>query len=402
MPAHTFFYFLASDCVWEENKMKKLFALFVMAIFLISLVPAAFAISDTAGGQGNGQGQVVQAQTDTTAQTRDAVQARQAKAEQVKERIKNVREKYQEARERYKQNKEQVRERLANAKEKRAEAKARHEEARQKIQERKEKLQACKDSETEDCKKTRRETKMHTKGYLSNVAEHVLGLIAKTKERVEASDMPEDQKTELIAKLDEKAEEIAGAAEAVAELGEDSTREDYQEAVKLIREAWKDTKEDIKKGAGKVAANKIRALNTRMEQLQTKLRNTVQRLENAGADTIPVKAQLAEFETKLALSKTAEQEAQNKYQAGDIQGAVEKTKEAHRHLLAAHKALKQFVQNMKQVRGGEDALKARERNQERMNEGAGAQERMQERQETPVEQAEEIGETPEEGSNETA
>ncbi len=44
------FLFFGLVCVWEETKMKKLFAMFVMAIFLISLVPAVFA------AQGDGQG----------------------------------------------------------------------------------------------------------------------------------------------------------------------------------------------------------------------------------------------------------------------------------------------------------------------------------------------------------
>ncbi len=350
------FLFFGLVCVWEEYKMKKLFALFVMAIFLISLVPAAFAV------QGDGQGGTQAASTLYQEQT----QARQVRADQIGERMGSMRERYQAVRERYAQNKEQMRARLTQAKEKRAEAKAKHQEARQKIQERKEKLNSCKGSETEDCRKTRKETKRHTKTYLSNVAEHVMGLIAKTKERVEASNMPEDQKAEILAKLDENAVKIASAAESVEELGEESAKEDYVEAAKLIRESWKDTKKSIKNGAGKVAANKIRALNTRMEQLQTKLRRTVQRLENAGEDVTPVKAQLAEFEAKLSQSKAAEQEAQSKYQAGDIAGAVEKTKEAHRYLLEAHKALKQFVRNMKQIRGGEKALRerAREREQE--------------------------------------
>ena len=351
--------------------MKKLFAMFVMAIFLISLVPAVFA------AQGDGQGGS-QAQP-TLYQNGDQTPVKQVRAEQAKERIGSMRDRYQVAREKYKQNKEQMRTRLANAKEKRVEAKAKQQEARQKIQERKEKLNSCKGSETEDCKKTRKETKMHTKEYLSNVAEQVLGLIAKTKERVQASNMGEEQKAQIMTKLDAQAAEIASASDSVEELGEESTREDYQEATKLIRESWKGTKDEIKKGAGKVAANKIRALNNRMEHLQTKLRKTVERLENAGEDVTAVKEQLAEFEAKLAQSKAAEQEAQNKYQAGDIDGAVEKTKEAHRYLQAAHKALKQFVRNMKQVKGGEKAL--RERTREREQEGAGEQEQVQEGQE---------------------
>jgi len=351
----TLFLFFGLVCVWEEYKMKnKLFALFVMAIFLISIVPAAFA------EQGNGNGNENQPEP-TLYQDRaqvqgEAKQVRQVRAEHAKEKMKNMRERYHTAREKYAQNKEQMRTRLVNAKEKRAEAKTKHQEARQKIQERKEKLNSCKDSETEDCKKTRKETKKHTKDYLSNIAEHVLGLIAKTKERVEGSNMPEDQKAELLAKLDENAAEIAGAAEAVGELGEESTREDYKEAVKLIRESWKDTKKSIKKGAGKVAANKIRAIGVRLERLSAKLHKMIERLENAGEDVSKAQEQLDAYDQNLASAKAAREEAQSLYQSGDVAGAVEKTKEAHRYLLEAHKALKHVVRDIKSKKGGEDAL----------------------------------------------
>ena len=363
-----------------------------MAIFLISLVPAVFAVNDNANGQG-GQGG---AQAQPTLQ-QEQTPAKQARAEQAAGKMENMRDRYQTAREKFAQNREQMKERLAMAKEKRAEAKAKHQEARQKIQDKKQELAACKASETENCKQLRKETRKQTKNYLSGVAEHILGMIAKTKENIQASKMPEAQKAEMIAKLDAKAEEIAGALEITEGLTEESTKEDFQEAANIIKESWNGTKDEIKKGAGQVAANKIRALNTRMEQLQTKLHSMVQRLETAGADTTPVKAQLEEFGAKLSQSKAAEQEAQNRYQSGNIAGAVEKTKEAHKYLVEAHKALKQFVQNMKQVRGGEQALKARERAQERIQEGAGEQEQEQE------EQAEEPEETPEDSEgNETA
>lgn len=365
--------------------MKKLFALFVMALFVISMVPAAFAANDNAGRGATGD-----AGTDTI-QARQQTTVTVAGQDGQAGKMKNMRERYQEMREKYAQNKEQVRERLAMAKEKRAEAKAKHQDAQKRIQERKEQLTACKGSETENCRQARRETKRATKEYLSGVSEHVLGLLAKTKERVQASNMPEDQKAEILAKLDERAVEIAGAAESVVELGEEDTKEEFVEAAKIIKNSWKETKQGIKKGVGKVAANKIRAVTTRMEQLQTRVQRTLQRLSGEGKDTSRAQAQLTAYEAQLEAAKTANNEAEQLYQSGDIDGAVAKTKEAHRNLLKAHKALKQLVKDIKGVQGGEEALqeRARERTQERMLDGEGEQERMQERAQEADEDADE-------------
>lgn len=380
--------------------MKKLLSLLIIAMFVVSLSPAVFAVNDNAGGQGAGNSDAtptVTAAKTGADDTADTI-AKRVKA-QPKERIKNMREKYQEAKERLKQNKAQLRERLANAKEKREQAKAKHINAKGKIEGRKAKLSACKDDESEDCKALRKETRKHTKDYLSGVAEHVLGMIAKTKERVEQSNMPEEQKAEMLANLDSKAEEIAGALEASNELTEESTKEEFQEVTDVIQEAWKGTKDEIKKGAGKVATNKIRALNTRMKQLETKLQKTVERLENAGQDTSVAQTQLDSFKEYLDKSKASEQEAQNKYQAGDTAGAVEKTKESHRYLVEAHKNLKQLVQTIKKAQGGEEALKARNQNREQTGQEDEAE---TETTETNVETEEAGSETDASDSAETA
>ena len=382
--------------------MKKLISLFVMAIFIVSLVPAAFAMSDNAGGQENGQGSdttpTVAAQQGDTTNT-PQIAARGVKIANAKGKLKTVRERYQDAREKYKQNKEQLKERLAKAKERRKIVMQKHQQAKERIKERREQLTACKDSETESCKGLRKETKRNTKNYMSGVAEHMLSMIAKTKERVEASDMPDEQKREILTKLDAQAEEVASALDSMEELGEESSKEDFKEAAKVLRESWKETKKGIKKGVGTAAANKIRAAGVRMERLSAKVQKMLERLESSGQDVSAATEQLAKYDENLASAKAAREEAQAKYQSGDIEGAVEKTKEAHRYLLEAHKALKQIVRHIKQAKGGEDALKVREREQVRAQDGAGEQEQEQAGQEDA---AEEEGDTASEGANETA
>jgi len=369
--------------------MRKILSLLIIAMFVVSLAPAVFAANDNAGGQGNGNAGRTDA-TPTLYQDRaqgPSDDTKQVRAEHVKENMVNARERFQAARAKYAQNREQLRERMAKVKERRAEAKAKHTEAKGKIEGRKAKLNACVGDEGEDCKALRKETRKHTKDYLSGVAEHVLGMIAKTKERVENSNMPAEQKAEMLANLEAKAEEIAGALETAEGLTEESSKEEFQEVAKIIRESWNGTKDEIKKGAGKVATNRIRALNNRMEQLQTKLQKTLERLEKAGEDTSAAETMLNAYKENLDKSKAAEQEAQAKYQEGDTKGAVAKTKEAHRHLVEAQKSLKRLVQTIKKAKGGEDALKARHREQT----GQEAED---------IEEAEETGEASSE-SNET-
>ncbi|MBW3001631.1 hypothetical protein KY338_00555 [Candidatus Woesearchaeota archaeon] len=351
--------------------MKKLFALFVMAIFLISLVPAAFAIED--------------AGTDNTTAQANQMRAKKIKPMSVKARAEKLKEKHIEIRERYQKNKELMKERLNTAKERRKVAIQHHQEAKEKINARKAQLAGCKDNNSTECMDARKETRLQTKRYLTNVAEHILAMIAKTKERVENSNLADDDKRDLITKLDEEAEEIASALDMLEELGEDSTKEEFKEITQIIRESWKDLRLIIKKGVGKVANGKIHAINVRLGNLKRKLHKIVDRLENAGKDTSTVKPYLETFDEKLEEAKNHRDRARSLYQEGKIDEAAKATKEAHGALREAHTALKNFVRALKTIKGGEDALKGAD---------------TEESEETPAEQADDIDETPEEG-NET-
>jgi len=358
--------------------MKKIMCLFMMAIFLVSLVPAAFAVEL----DNTGDNETTPTPTLYKAKSKEA---RQMKVGAVKEKAKNLRERYTVAREKYKKNKEIMRERLAKAKEKRVEVKANHQEARQKIQERKERLAACKDSETEDCKELRKDTRTQTKRYLINIAEHVLAMISKTKERVENSNLDEEQKSELLSDLDEKAEEIAGALETIEGLDENSTKEDYVEAAKIIKESWKELRHTIKKGVGRVANGKIHAISVRLGNLKRKLHKIVERLDNAGKDTSQITPLLDDFDAELEKAKEARDKARQLYQENKIQEAVEATKEAHQALRETHKTLKEIVRAIKAIKGGSEALASSE----------------DEAEEPAVEEAEETGEETEEAATDS-
>jgi len=351
----------------------KLFALFVMAIFLISIVPAAFAEENN---------------TDNTTAQNNQMRAKKLRPMPIKVKAENIRAKHLQLRERYQKNKELMKERLTKARDRKKIAKQHHEEAKDKIKERRAQLAACKENNSTDCVKARKDTRVQTKRYLTNIAEHILAMIAKTKERVENSNLADDEKRDLISKLDEEAEDIAGALDMLEEFGEDSTKEEFKEVTKIIRESWKDLRLIIKKGVGKVANGKIHAVSVRLANLKGKLHKIVERLENAGKDTSKVKPLLETFDEKLEEAKNHRDRARSLYNEGKIDEAAKATKEAHLALRGAHKALKDFVRALKELKGGEDALKGEDTEE--------TPEEDDESEETPVEQAEDIGETPEE------
>ncbi|MBD3303806.1 hypothetical protein GF343_01555 [Candidatus Woesearchaeota archaeon] len=358
--------------------MKKLFALFVMTIFLISLVPAAFAIQENNADN-------------ITAQDKQ-VRAKKIKPMQAKARVKNIREnireKHVKLRERYQKNKELVREKLTKAKERRKVAIQHHQEAKQKINARKAQLAGCKDNNSTECVNARKETRVQTKRYLTNIAEHILAMIAKTKDRVKKSNIEDEEKSGLITKLDEEAEEIAGAMDTLEELGEDSTKEEFKEVTKIIRESWKDLRLIIKKGVGKAANGKIHAISVRLGNLQRKLHKIMDRLEDAGKDTSTAEPYIETFDEKLEEAKNHRDRARALYKEGKVDEAAKATEEAHTALREAHKALKNFVRALKAIKGGEKALKGEETDKASVNDD--------ESEETPVEKAEDIGESPEE------
>jgi len=365
--------------------MKKLISLFVMAIYIISLVPAAFAIEDS--------NTTVQSNDTTVQGTDDSSNTPKvnARIKPMKVQRATFKERYQETRERFQKNKKLLRERLTKARERKKVAVQHHKEAKQNIQERRARLAACKDQDTEECKNLRKDTRKETKRYLLNIAEHVLSMIDKTEERVKNSNLDETQKSELLADLEAKAEEIASAMETIEGLTEDSSKEEFIEAARTIKEAWKELRHIIKKGIGMAANGKIHAISERLGNLKRKLHQIMDRLEDAGKDTSKAKPFLETFDEKLEEAKDARDRARSLYQEGKIEEAVKATKEANNALREAHKALKNFVRALKAIKGGEDALKG-----EAVAEDTEDAED-KESEETPVEEAEETGEEPEEG-----
>jgi hypothetical protein len=358
----------------EVGKMKttKMWALLVLALFVVSLAPFAAA----QGGSGQGAGASAEAgagaQAQATEQAGAGVETREeklAKIQQIKSElmqkrvqvraeIEGVRNAFQE---RYQQNKEQRKEMRQERKdmhqqwkEKRTELKSEREQARAELGQTKGNLAQCRGSDSADCQETRKQAKVQAGKFLTKASEHIIAVIEKAKERIQSSALSDEAKATLIADLEADVAEIDAAQEASAALDETATKEDLKAAADTIKQLWGKAKEDIKTAMGAVVSNRVGGIVVKMEKLADKFERVIAKLEGKGKDVGALKAKQADYQAKLDSAKALQEEAKVLIAAGDRAGANEKIKSAHQELKAANELLRGIVQEIRGAGGAEE------------------------------------------------
>lgn len=350
-------------------------ALFVLAVFLVSVVPFAAAeeasveVETSADAEAQLMTKRVGEQYDATRNERIAsaetrrleLQAKRADARaNIDVRRGAIKQRFEELRQARQMRKELYQE----LKEKRSELKQERETARIALGDQREKLRTCKGSDTAECDMSRKEARANAATFLNRAAEHILALLQQAKERVENSDLSADEKAKLTAEIDANLAEVDAALQAVSLLGENATKEDLKEASQVIRDAWQDAKKGIKHGVGKVASKRIGGVIVKMERLSAKFDRVIARLEAAGKDTGAAEAKKAEFDAKLDAAAALHAEAKALFEAGNHPAAAEKIRAAHAELKAAHEILKGIVQEIRGIGGSKDLEEEAEESEE--------------------------------------
>ena len=358
--------------------MKKILCLLVAAIFLISIAATAFAeenattddaaVTVTAESDGADQKKLTQQTSKDFEQKRNEfMQQAQAKRQQLVEKreqamahlsdkVKEMKERRNAQRENYLQKKVELKEKAAKARERKEEAKAKHTEAKARLAEKKEQLKECKESETEECAALRADAKKDAKEFLSNIADRVLAMLERAKDRVEKSKLSDAEKTTLLDQIDVKMAEIASTKDIAESLNENSTKEEVAEVAKTLKDAWQGTKDAIKKGAGLAAADKLGGVIVKSEHLQAKLEKILSKLSDKGIDVSGASDLKTDFDQKLAEAKNLHEEAKALFKEGKVPEAAQKTRDAHAALKEAHNILKDIVSELKGTKEGKEAL----------------------------------------------
>jgi chromosome segregation ATPase len=350
--------------------MKKLYTILILAVLVLSMVPAAFAqegkIYKTMSAE-------PAEENDTQEPIRERLNVLRNEStqerEQIRERIQNLseqnlslRERIQErlkiGREITKEKIEQARERYQEAKEKYQTAKERYAQAKSMVREVKGVIAKCREEDgSERCVQARSQIKVHSKDFLSNTADRIINVLEKLKAKVEANeDLTEEQAAEMIEDIDAKIAEIQAAKESAENLTNVSTKQEIQEAARVLKQKWVKTRVVAKRNAGRLVNEKIGGIIVRAEKLQVKLERILAKLESQGYDTSGIEDKLAEFDAEITA-------ANEKYEAARAQletrgEANRLMKEARQNLKNAHFILKDIFFSIKGIADGQRLLEA--------------------------------------------
>lgn len=315
--------------------MKKLFIIFT--IFLLSFSTVVFAEEDTDTPLGlreriRDKAQDINVDSQRIADAK-LVDVKLVDAKRiVKRRITNIQE---------------ARQKVVTARERYITAKENYRDKKQELNKLKTKYQECLDLDTEDCKQHKKQTKRIAIEHLTHSADLILEKFLELKDRIEAStDLTEEEVQESITKIDEKIVEIEIAKATLANINEDTSREEIKEAANTIKDAWKKVKVNMYQVKLKHLGARFRNLIAKAEILGTRAQERASEVDSEILSSL-----LETYNNKI-------EEAKENYQLGKAEWEKESTpreidelvKKAHRYLRETNENLKEARKILKDIR----------------------------------------------------
>jgi hypothetical protein len=313
----------------EENKMKKIIALFVLAFFILSIMPAALAEEDfdkEAAPNGKGPKPALIAAKEKVGIAKD-------KVVQARERFELAKEKHQLAKERYQEQKEKV----------------------LKI---KEEAEDCQKEDVEVCKKAKQGLRVGVKNHLVKTSDLIIRSLEKLTNQVEDSKtLTAEEKEEALVKIAELEEELTAKKDEIESLGDDLTAEELREQIKALKEIWNQVRKEQRWQVTQLINNKMGNLADKHEEFYNAMTVRISTLEEKGyteAELAEVKAIAEEFREAMESLK-ADQEAAEEAWANAksspeaLEEAKEKQKIVREDMKETKEMLREFVKAFNEV-----------------------------------------------------
>jgi len=302
--------------------LKKLMALAVLMIFVISVVPTAFAedvVDDTTVSE-----DVIEDATESSEDVDDST----GKIKPIK-RLKQVQKKVEVARDR-----------LIKAKEKYVQHRELVKEKRQELIQLRDGVKGC-DAETEDCGAKKKRLRQGVTNHLVNTGNLIESSIERLIEKVENSlVLTDEEKEEALAKLEELEAELTAEKEELKTLHEsgEASAEEIKAAIKDLKEAWKEIRKEQRSIIALLISSKLENLQEKMsEEFVSGMEMRIENLQAEGIDTSELESLLADYQAKMDEL------------ADSIATAKEKRVESIEEWKAAHKEVREDLKEAKQI-----------------------------------------------------
>ncbi|MFH1065411.1 MAG: hypothetical protein V1734_02805 [Nanoarchaeota archaeon] len=341
--------------------MKKLISIFVLALFVVGMLPIVFAENTNAGTADNSAAgtparervmeRLITAKDDLlenqqarvaglvekckeTGRTEDECKA------QFEQRLSNIAALAPKFREKLRQFEEQRQERgrklkelrddevlgkfekakefrarvldkikIGNAQANLVKARERYQEAIAGLEKAKLRLEQAKTSrvcktapESEECSKAREELRASAKEKLANQADMIINSLEKGKERIASSEYVSEEEEAAANEFFDG--QIAKFTAIKTEIESAETKEAIVEASKNLAEAWKEIRHKINAYIEYATNARMAGIVVKAEHLSAKLERVMERMAENGKDTSAVEPLVTDFKAKLELAKT--------------------------------------------------------------------------------------------------
>ncbi|MBI5392192.1 hypothetical protein HZB00_04275 [Candidatus Woesearchaeota archaeon] len=312
--------------------MKKSIGIFILTLFLVSLVPV-FADDST--------GDTVRTDAKTI----------------IKDKIKEQRDLREKQQEERKEIRSTIKEERKSVKEGRKE---RHKE----LVDLRGTLNGCKGQKTDACEAARTKVRGQVKENLKDNVGDVIEALNNLREKVsEATDLA--HRDEALVKIDALLAKLTERQTKIEDLPENASTQELKETIKDVQDDWKETRHDLMVYSAFHANKGVHGVIVRAEKLETKLDATLERLKTRGYDTSAAASLVATFKTEISAAKEQDAKAKTSFEAArtdktafdqSVRDGYSALTEARIHLKNAQDALKEIVKAIKAVRDGEKTL----------------------------------------------
>ncbi len=298
--------------------MKKLIAMVVVTVFLLSIVPMAFAERGRSSERNRLEVEredenEVEYETESEDSDDDSLDDSRVK---VKERVRIKKNEYLKAREEFAQLKMKVREGKIEADQTRT------------------KLRSCADVTVDDCRNAKEKYNEH----ISEVVHLVITKLEEIRANLQSLETA-DETAGAIAKIDSLISELNSGLEAVKIA---ATKEEYKTALLKLKDSVKKAQEYIRTFVPQAFNYRLGGVLVKAERLTAKLEKLLQKAQERGRDATKAKPLVESFKKTVGEAKQKFEEAKKLFSQNKLEDAKATMREAHQLLKKAHETLKQI------------------------------------------------------------
>ncbi len=206
--------------------------------------------------------------------------------------------------------------------------------------------------ESEECKKTKEETRIEAKEHLLNFANRLISMLTKIKERLSSNiDLTEDEVSKAEDQIDAFLKEIEAVKSEIESFNGGTPKEKFIEVKQRLQTLGNKIKETLKKHNQRHLFVRINFMLAKLKAFGEKLENTLNRLEADGKDTTKAKTLLERYKTTITAAEDHLKGAEEAWHAKNNQKAQENFKKAIIKVKEARDILKEIHAIIKDLLG---------------------------------------------------